>query len=101
MLRHSLVINKDCTGFEKRLYKAVRLWLLYGYRFQACGWTRKYKVRHKEARDRMWFMADKILFNHLGKSFSQFEVKVTGSQRVLDLDMDRNLEFMLVEKAIQ
>lgn len=99
MFRQSLVLNKKCNGFEGRLYRSIRLWLLYGYRASNCGWTKTYKVRHTKARDGMWFMTDKILLNHLGRSFSDFTVKVTGSTKVLDLDANRDLEFTLIEKV--
>lgn len=99
MISQAIVLDKKCTGFEGRLYRAIRLWLLYGYRVSSCGWTRTYKEKHRAARDNMWLMVDKILSKHVGKSFTRFTVKITGSIKILDLDANRNLEFTLIENG--
>lgn len=87
-------VSKDSTGAKKRLYKAVRLWFLYRYKYLNHGWfSKKYKQRYLKAHQSMQLMIVKIL--HRFGTYRYWRVDGVGSQKAIDLIMDRDIEFIV------
>lgn len=89
-------VYKHCTGAKQRLYKAVRLWTLYLYKYKNHGWgSKKYADRYKRAHLSMEKMIIRILLSRFGQ-YKYWKVEAVGSKSALDLTMDRGLVFVVI-----
>lgn len=88
-------INKESTGAEKRLFKAVRLLILYGYNVKNHGWTRAYKVRMRKAEANMLNIVRACIRKNW-PGYSHWECEILGSHKFIDLQANRNLKFLII-----
>lgn len=87
-------VSKKSKGAEKRLYKAVRLMILYKYIAENQCWRKKTRVRYEVAqysmKQRVIRQAMKIAGN-----YSYWTCDAVGSRKAIDLIYDRNLSFLI------
>lgn len=87
-------VSKKSKGAEKRLYKAVRLMLLYKYIAENQCWRKKTRARYQLAqynmRRRVVQLAIKIAGN-----YNYWTCETVGSRKAIDLIADRNLVFLI------
>lgn len=90
-----LRVDKNSKGVEGRLYRAVRLIALYQYSVDNYGWTRAYKARYRKAHASMFKLFWKIVCNHF-PGYKKAEFETMGSRKVIDLQMNRDIRFLIV-----
>lgn len=88
-------VSGQSVGAEKRLYKAIRLWLMYMHMAKHQGWTKKYKARMRDAQGSMALHLKKVIRNNW-PGYTRWEVEILGSNRFLDLQKDRHLRFLVI-----
>lgn len=87
-------VSKQSKGAEKRLYKAVRLMLLYNYKAENQCWRKKTRVRYKDAQYSMKIRSIKLAMGIVG-GFKYWTCEAVGSRKAIDLVLDRNLAFLI------
>lgn len=88
-------VTKKSKGAEKRLYKAVRLMILYLHKANNHCWRQKTKDRYMEAYHSMRSWVIRMCRNIAGE-FRWWRCDAIGSRQAVDLEADRGLGFLLV-----
>lgn len=87
-------VSKKSKGVEKRLYKAVRLMILYRHKAENHCWRQKTKERYMEAHYKMKHRVVCIAMKLLG-GFKWWNCEAVGSRKAIDLEYDRDLAFLI------
>lgn len=88
-----LKINKNSKGAEGRLYRAIRLHTFY--RSTASNYFfGKTKLRYKKAEESLYNMIPKIIRNRW-PGYTHWWVQPIGSNKFIDLQADKNIEFLV------
>lgn len=87
-------ISNLSTGKELRLFKAVRLHLLYSYRRRNCCWRKTTRLRYLRAEESMKDMIRKVLRNNW-PGYDIWQCEILGSHKVIDLEANRYLKFLI------
>lgn len=87
-------VSKKSKGAEKRLYKAVRLMILYSYKADNQCWRKKTRERYKKAWSGMRLLVMKMVIKLLG-DYNYWTCEPVHSRSVTDLVADRNLAFLI------
>lgn len=93
MTKLLVAVSKQSKGSELRLYKLIRLHVLYKYRERNCCWRKKTRIRYHLAASNI----EERVKAHLRKHYPGFKTYYTqtlGSSKVIDLEADRRLEFL-------
>lgn len=88
-------VTKNSKGAEKRLYKAMRLMILYKHKADNHCWRGKTKTRYMEAYHAMRGRVIGLCFKVAG-DFKYWRCEALGSRRSIDLELDRDLAFLLI-----
>lgn len=87
-------VSKVSKGAEKRLYKAVRLMVLYRHKAEKHCWRQKTKDRYMSAYHSMRLLVLKIVRGIVG-NFKYWTCEAVGSRKAIDLEYDCNLAFLI------
>lgn len=87
-------VSKKSKGAEKRLYKAVRLMILYKYIAENQCWRKKTRVRYEVAQYNMKQRVIRLAMKIAG-NYSYWTCDAVGSRKAIDLIHDRNLSFLI------
>ena len=87
-------VNGSSKGAEKRLYKAIRLMLLYKYKADNACWRAKTSDRYMAAYRGMKVLVLRMAIKLCGK-FSYWTCVALGSRKAIDLEANRRLSFLL------
>lgn len=87
-------VSKKSKGAEKRLYKAVRLMILYKYIAENQCWRKKTRVRYEVAQYNMKQRVIRLALKIAG-NYSYWTCDAVGSRKAIDLIHDRNLSFLI------
>ncbi|WAK45381.1 hypothetical protein [Salmonella phage 3384-D8] len=87
-------VSKKSKGAEKRLYKAIRLMIIYDHKADNHGWTKKYKERYRRAHCSMQQKAIKCIIKNWC-SFDWWKIEAIGSRRFVDLEANRDQAFLV------
>lgn len=87
-------VSKKSKGAEKRLYKAVRLMILYKYIAENQCWRKKTRVRYEVAQHSMKQRVIRLALKIAG-NYSYWTCDAVGSRKAIDLIHDRNLSFLI------
>ncbi|QEA10235.1 hypothetical protein HNGLIVSP_CDS0193 [Escherichia phage 241] len=87
-------VSKKSKGAEKRLYKAVRLMILYKYTAENQCWRKKTRVRYQVAQYQMKQRVIRLAMKIAG-NYKYWTCEAVGSRKAIDLVEDRNLSFLI------
>lgn len=87
-------VSKISKGAEKRLYKAVRLMILYKYTAENQCWSKKTRVRYQVAQYQMKQRVIRLAMKIAG-NYKYWTCEAVGSRKAIDLVEDRNLSFLI------
>ncbi|ADQ55844.1 hypothetical protein [Salmonella phage S115] len=87
-------VSKKSKGAEKRLYKAVRLMILYKYKAENQCWRKKTRVRYQVAQYQMKLRVIRLAMKIAG-NYKYWTCEAVGSRKAIDLVEDRNLSFLI------
>ncbi|QBJ04401.1 hypothetical protein HYP84_gp130 [Shigella phage MK-13] len=87
-------VSKKSKGAEKRLYKAVRLMILYKYIAENQCWRKKTRVRYEVAQYNMKQRVIRLALKIAG-NYSYWTCDAVGSRKAIDLIHGRNLSFLI------
>ena len=87
-------VSKKSKGAEKRLYKAVRLMILYRHKAENHCWRQKTKERYMAAHYKMKSRVVRLTMKIVGE-FKWWNCEAVGSRQAIDLEADRDLAFLI------
>ncbi|AYN55667.1 hypothetical protein [Dickeya phage Ds3CZ] len=87
-------VSKKSKGAEKRLYKAIRLMLLYNHKAKNHCWRQKTKERYMAAHYKMKSRVVHLSMKIVGE-FKWWDCEAVGSRKAIDLEYDRGLAFLI------
>jgi hypothetical protein len=87
-------VSKKSKGAEKRLYKAVRLMILYKHKAENHCWREKTKERYMAAHYKMKSRVVHLSMKIVGE-FKWWDCEAVGSRKAIDLEYDRGLAFLI------
>ncbi|AYC62389.1 hypothetical protein GECvBN6_gp102c [Salmonella phage GEC_vB_N6] len=87
-------VSKISKGAEKRLYKAVRLMILYKYTAENRCWRKKTRARYQLAQYNMRRHVVRLALKIAG-NYKYWTCEAVGSRKAIDLINDRNLSFLI------
>lgn len=87
-------VSKKSKGAEKRLYKSIRLMILYNHKAENHCWRQKTKERYMEAHHKMKNRVIRLAAQIVGE-FKWWNCEALGSRKAIDLEYDRHLAFLI------
>lgn len=87
-------VSKKSKGAEKRLYKSVRLMILYRHKAENHCWRKKTSARYMVAYHWMSLYVIRQIFSVVG-GFKWWTCEAVGSRKAIDLEYDRDLAFLI------
>lgn len=87
-------VSKQSKGAEKRLYKAIRLMLLYKHIAENQCWRYKTRKRYLAAHSSMQQHTIRLAMKIAG-NYKYWTCEAVGSRKVIDLTADRRLVFLI------
>lgn len=87
-------VSKKSKGAEKRLYKAVRMMILYKHKAENHCWRQKTKERYMDAHYKMKSRVVRLSTKIAGE-FKWWGCEAVGSRKAIDLEYDRDLAFLI------
>lgn len=87
-------VSKNSKGAEKRLYKSVRLMILYKHKAENHCWRKKTNTRYMVAYYWMRQYVIRQIFTVVGV-FKWWTYEAVGSRKAIDLEYDRGLAFLI------
>lgn len=87
-------VSKKSKGAEKRLYKSIRLMILYKHKAENHCWRKRTSARYMVAYYWMRQYVIRQIFVVAGR-FKWWTCEPVGSHKAIDLEYDRNLAFLV------
>lgn len=93
-MKHLFTVSNKSNGAEKRLFKLVRLWLLYGYRAKNSSWTKRQRNTWTHHENKVLELIRACIRKNW-PGYTQWWCQVLGSHKFIDLEANRHLEWLI------